>query len=109
MNMRTNIAKDAALTATDMKAVIDVGAPSYASGVHWWNGAAAILKNMPADSVTIAITEMGSVTGRRDSASAISTNRVEPDNPYSSDMPYRRMPDENAPSRKYFIEASFDF
>jgi hypothetical protein len=27
-----------------MNAVIDVGAPSYASGAHIWKGAAAILK-----------------------------------------------------------------
>src|SRR2546425_3089164 len=102
MKMRIIMANDAAFTATDMNAVIEVGAPSYASGVHWWNGTAAILKNMPADSVIIAIKEIGSVIGRRDSASAMSTNRVEPAIPYSSDIPYSKMPEENAPRRKYF-------
>src|SRR4030067_909521 len=37
-------AKPAAFGPTDMKAVIEVGAPSYTSGAHMWNGTAAILK-----------------------------------------------------------------
>src|ERR671935_2782734 len=40
-------AKAAAFGATDMKAVAGVGAPSYASGVHWWNGTTAALKPRP--------------------------------------------------------------
>jgi hypothetical protein len=31
-----------------MNAVTGVGAPSYTSGVHWWNGAADALKPRPA-------------------------------------------------------------
>src|SRR5262245_47522865 len=86
MNTRSILANEAAFTATDMKAVIDVGAPSYASGVHWWNGTAAILKNIPADNVINAITDIGSAP-RRVSASAITTKRVDPDSPYNSDIP----------------------
>src|SRR3990172_1223112 len=37
-------ANPAAFGPTDMKAVTDVGAPSYTSGAHMWKGAAAILK-----------------------------------------------------------------
>ena len=81
MKMRIIMANDAAFTATDMNAVIDVGAPSYASGVHWWNGTAAILKNRPAESVIIASSEIGSFGGRRERASAISANFVDPDRP----------------------------
>ena len=38
------MAKPAALTVVAMKAVTGVGAPSYASGAHMWNGTAEILK-----------------------------------------------------------------
>src|ERR671936_2672523 len=40
-------ANAAAFGATDMKAVAGVGAPSYASGVHWWKGTTAALKPRP--------------------------------------------------------------
>ncbi|OLC11115.1 MAG: hypothetical protein AUH39_00355 [Chloroflexi bacterium 13_1_40CM_67_9] len=40
-------AKAAAFGPTDMNAVAGVGAPSYASGVHWWNGTIAALKPRP--------------------------------------------------------------
>ena len=36
--------KAAVLTPAAMNAVTGVGAPSYASGAHMWNGTAAILK-----------------------------------------------------------------
>src|SRR6185295_10896033 len=41
-------ANAAAFGATDMNAVAGVGAPSYASGVHWWNGTTAALNPRPA-------------------------------------------------------------
>ncbi len=44
MNTLPRTAKPAALGPTDIKAVMDVGAPSYASGAHIWKGTAAILK-----------------------------------------------------------------
>src|SRR5256885_164318 len=40
-------ANAAAFGATDMNAVAGVGAPSYASGVHWWNGTTAALNPSP--------------------------------------------------------------
>src|SRR5215212_9395407 len=44
---RTNAANAAALTPVDMKPVTAGGAPSYASGVHMWNGTAATLNAKP--------------------------------------------------------------
>ncbi len=44
---RTSTAKPAAFEAVEMKAVMDVGAPSYTSGAQKWNGAAEILKPNP--------------------------------------------------------------
>ena len=46
-NTRTNAANAAAFTAVDMNAVTTVGAPSYASGVHMWNGTAETLNAKP--------------------------------------------------------------
>jgi hypothetical protein len=46
-NTRTIAAKAAAFTAALIIAVTGVGAPSYTSGVHMWNGTAAILKPNP--------------------------------------------------------------
>src|SRR5215211_5280423 len=46
-NTRTNAPNAAALTPVDMNAVTMVGAPSYASGVHMWNGTAETLKQKP--------------------------------------------------------------
>ncbi len=39
-----------------MKAVTGVGAPSYTSGVHMWNGTADSLKARPATTNTMPIT-----------------------------------------------------
>src|SRR5688572_10420928 len=47
---RTNAANAAAFTPVDMKPVTDGGAPSYASGVHMWNGTAEILNAKPTSS-----------------------------------------------------------
>ena len=47
-NKRTKKPIAAAFGATDIKAVIGVGAPSYASGAHMWNGTIANLKPRPA-------------------------------------------------------------
>src|SRR4029079_7500681 len=40
-------ANAAAFGATDMNAVAGGGAPSYAAGVHWWNGTTAALNARP--------------------------------------------------------------
>src|SRR6476646_5732563 len=49
-NTRTNAANAAAFTPVDMKPVTADGAPSYASGVHMWNGTADTLKANPTSS-----------------------------------------------------------
>jgi len=84
-----------------------VGAPSYTSGAHMWNGTAAILKPMPAATRISASISQGS-RPRAATASASARRFVVPDMPYRIEIPYRRMPRENAPSRKYFTAASFD-
>ena len=55
MNTRTNAANAAAFTPADMKAVTTAGAPSYASGVHMWNGTADTLNANPTRSRPIAM------------------------------------------------------
>src|ERR671928_67853 len=49
-NTRANAANAAAFTPVDMNPVTIAGAPSYASGVHMWNGTAEILKAKPTSS-----------------------------------------------------------
>src|SRR5205085_6409154 len=105
--MRSSIANDAALEPTDRNAVIGVGAPSYTSGAHMWNGTAAILKPTPATTRITARISRGSL-GIDANVTAITRRFVVPDRPYISDMPYSRMPSEKAPSRKYLTAASFD-
>src|SRR3954465_12971041 len=105
--MRISIAHDAAFEPTDRNAVIGVGAPSYTSGAHMWNGTAAILNPTPATTRMTARTRRGSRSCPANTG-AIARRPVVPDNPYMIDMPYRRMPSENAPRRKYLTAASFD-
>ena len=45
-----NAANAATFTPVDMNPVTMAGAPSYASGVHMWNGTAEILKAKPTSS-----------------------------------------------------------
>src|SRR5512137_1668594 len=47
---RTKAANAAAFTPVDMKPDTMVGAPSYASGVHMWNGTADTLNPKPTSS-----------------------------------------------------------
>src|SRR5439155_12163252 len=54
MNTRANAANAAALTPVDMNPVTAGGAPSYASGVHMWNGTADTLNAKPTISRPIA-------------------------------------------------------
>src|SRR6266487_591190 len=98
--IRINIAKDAAFEPTDRNAVIGVGAPSYTSGAHMWNGTAAILNPTPATTRITASTRRRSLSCPANSG-AIARRLVVPDRPYMIDMPYSRIPSEKAPSRKY--------
>src|SRR5574337_559438 len=97
-------ANAAAFGPTDMYAVIEVGAPSYTSGAHWWNGTAATLKNRPAPTVTSESSTRISVLDLCMYSLAMSTRLVEPARPYMIEKPYARMPELNAPSRRYFSE-----
>ena len=88
-----------------MKAVTGVGAPSYASGAHMWNGTAATLKpNATTSMKPPAITRPGFCVCA--SAVCILIRLDVPAAPYRSAMPYTRKPVANAPIRKYFIAAS---
>src|SRR5690348_948924 len=49
---RSIIAKAPAFTTTAMYVVAGVGAPSYASGVHMWNGTALTLNTRPTSTST---------------------------------------------------------
>src|SRR5579885_1984214 len=106
-NTRTNAAKAAAFTPVDMNPVIAGGAPSYASGVHMWNGTADTLNAKPTNSSPIA----RSCIGVGDIACAairlpMRSSRVLPVTPYVNAMPYRKNALEKAPSRKYLNDAS---
>ena len=58
------------------RAVTGVGAPSYTSGVHIWNGAAEILNAKPASKNTMPTTKPADAPP--DKARAISEKFVEP-------------------------------
>src|SRR5580765_3172020 len=105
--IRSSIANDAAFEPTDRNAVIGVGAPSYTSGAHMWNGTAAILNPTPATTRITASTRRGSCSCPVNTV-AIVRKFVVPERPYINDIPYSRMPSENAPRRKYLTAASFD-
>src|SRR3954469_11259162 len=86
-NTRTNAANAAAFTPVDMNAVTAGGAPSYASGVHMWNGTADTLKANPTSTRPTASSCIG------DGAIAcaamrlpIRSSRVLPVNPYVNAM-----------------------
>jgi len=57
---RSNIAKAADFTATAMKLIAGVGAPSYASGAHMWKGTALILNARPTSTSANAKSTSGS-------------------------------------------------
>src|SRR5947199_512407 len=87
--IRSSIANDAALDPTERNAVMGVGAPSYTSGAHMWNGTAAILNPTPATMRMTARTSRGSVAACAAKVVAITRRLVVPDRPYKSDIPYR--------------------
>ena len=86
MKMRSSIANEAAFEPTDRNAVIGVGAPSYTSGAHMWNGTAAILKPTPAPT---RMTASGSSRpcGAAARRVAMPCSCVVPVSPYSRDIP----------------------
>src|SRR2546421_9689728 len=80
-------ANAAAFGPTDMNAVAGVGAPSYASGVHWWNGTTAALNASPTVTSASATRVAPFVRPPAASAAATPANVVVPDSPYSQANP----------------------
>ena len=102
--MRMVNAIAATLSALAKNAVTGVGAPSYTSGVHMWNGAALILKARPERMKT-----MPKIKPRPTSlsmAAPIAAKLVDPAKPYTKDAPNKSMPLASAPRTKYFSPAS---
>ena len=58
-------ANPAFLVPAASNAVIGVGAPSYVSGNHMWNGTSPILNPNPAMNIPIASKPIGSMSGDR--------------------------------------------
>src|SRR5690348_4152973 len=106
-NRRKAIAKAASLGAELMNATTGVGAPSYTSGIHMWNGAAPNLKPMP---ITRNTRPKRSRLGWLvvDAALWMVLSDNEPVAPYSMDMPYSNRPEASALNTKYLIAASED-
>src|ERR1700747_2011245 len=90
-NRRSSSAKLAALDATLTYALMLVGAPSYTSGAHWWNGTAAILKKTPAATVesarNVKRSPRGPFTLRSATRAAITWIFGEPAIPYRIEKP----------------------
>src|SRR5215467_2385859 len=106
-NTRTNAAKAAAFTPVDMNAVTAAGAPSYASGVHMWNGTADTLNAKPTvSSPTAASCMFVGVSACVARTLPILSRCVLPVTPNVNAMPYRKNALENEPSRKYLNAAS---
>ena len=70
----------------EKKAVAGVGAPSYTSGLHMWNGTAAILYPNPTATITAA-SSMGSVAFPAARLRPISAIWVEPVSPKRMEKP----------------------
>src|SRR5215207_4495122 len=101
-NSRTKTQNAAALVATDMNAVTGVGAPSYTSGVHWWNGASETLNASPVAASAIPIRTSGSSASPRSAIpSAIAVKSVDPEAPYMNASPYSSVADPTEPTIRY--------
>ena len=77
VSTRISAANAAAFEPVAMSAVTDVGAPSYTSGAHMWNGTDEILNPKPTSSrprpIVISVSR-----GRVAAAAAIRSKLVEP-------------------------------
>ena len=103
--MRNNTANAAAFGAVDIKPTIGAGAPSYTSGVHTWNGAAATLNPKPTNIIATA-TNASNGIGPLCKLLLIWSIFVDPVAPNINATPYRKNAVANDPSKKYFSEAS---
>src|SRR5947208_15811054 len=104
--MRSSKAKAAAFGPAEKRAVAGVGAPSYTSGVHTWNGAAATLQPSPIRIMASPSSTSGLSTS---SSEPILVSIVVPLEPYTSAIPEWKDAVANEPNRKYFIADSVDF
>ena len=94
---------------TERYAVTGVGAPSYTSGTHIWNGTIAILNPNPAIRNTAASTSAERVSpSALRTAAAISSSDVEPERPNRNAIPYSVTAELIAPSNRYFSPASLE-
>ncbi len=85
---RTNAANAAAFTPVDMKPVTEDGAPSYASGVHMWNGTAETLNANPTSSRPSASQCIGDgMSACAAMTDPMRSSRVLPVTPYVNAMP----------------------
>src|SRR5665213_1392031 len=99
-------ANAASFDAVLMYTVTQVGAPSYTSGIHMWNGTAPNLNPTP--------TMMNAMPNNRPmlppnppwTAAAMAPSSKLPVTPYTIDMPYSNVPDATDPSTKYLMAAS---
>src|SRR5688572_20994830 len=87
-NTRVKAANAATLTPVDMNPVTMAGAPSYASGVHMWNGTAEILKANPTSSSPTASRIIGlSLSACADRNEPTASSLVLPATPYVNAIP----------------------
>src|SRR5206468_2277537 len=102
-NSRNASANAATFVAADMNAVTVVGAPSYTSGVHMWNGAEDDLKPRPAMIIASPSTRTASPARFwAPTAPAISSNPMRFVAPYTSAEPNRSEAEPNEPTIRYF-------
>ncbi len=108
-NKRMTMANAANLGAPAIIRVTAVGAPSYTSGTHMWNGAAPNLKARPATTNTTpkASTRLSALPVVN--CCETTATSKEPVAPYIMERPYSMKPLAIAPSTKYFIAASEAF
>jgi hypothetical protein len=91
-----------------ISAVTGVGAPWYTSGFQLWNGTAPILNSRPRPSRAMPAYRSVELPRFEVASVAMADSRTEPAKPYSMATPNRKNADEYAPSRKYFMAASWD-
>ena len=108
-NILIKTANAAILGTTAKKAVIDVGAPSYTSGVHIWKGAIEILNAIADKIIIMAKTNKGWFNDMFEKLVAKVVNDVVPVIPKIKDTPNNKNPDAIAPKMKYFNPASEEF
>ena len=81
MSTRVKSAIAATLGAAAKNAVTGVGAPSYTSGVHMWNGTAAILNARPAERNTSPTVRPNDVRVASANRPPSTSKRVVPEKP----------------------------